>query len=889
MEATRATPRPSCARRVLARKRPRLDDAPANSARKLQRREVAAGSGRAFSSRFTRERFRNIQLQEEFDTHDSTEKSSFELPSLRDRSGVCEILGASDIIFALSASGICTALSRVTKRRICILNVDPDQVICSMFYNKANDSIITVSAFASEDFKILSCRTTPIEFVRQAKPDAGFGLFETEILNEQSFLEVDDVNGKILIYSDPDSTYKVFDWKNYTLLYTRPATNIKKIKFCPGILVLIYERKEAYIPLEVLSIEDGKSLRSLKHLLHRSKQIEFIEQFDEKLFIKQKGENLQILDIRDCILAEVSRTEFVKPTSVIFLQRLHLFLTFHGRSMADSDDPSSYACSININDISTGKSLAKIRAGDLCKQKRTLEFQYTPSEALMDVTALYYDDAHEEIYTVCTRQSPGAGGRKTLTPGADRPQSSDRRVGASRQRSVEMEARRVLTARRLSSARRVLARKRQRPSASANSARKLQQREIAAGPGNSFAASFTRERFCSIRLQEEYDTNFSNVSGFLPPNLRNYSEIIEIVGAHNIIFALAQSGICSAFSRVTNQMICLLNGRADEVIRSLFYNKNNDSLITVSVYGSEDYSALRCKTTPIEYIRRAQPDAGFPLFETESLELPGFVEFDDVNDKVLTYSAQNSQYKVFDLKNYTLLFTICDENVQEINICPGMMLLQYSRAGSYIPLEILSIEDGKRLMSFKHLLHDNKKIDFIEQFNEKLLIKQEGENLQILDLRDFKVTEVSRAEFVSPPAFIFLYERQLFLTFNFRSVLVRNFRGELVTSFEDHLLWNPDCNANNTYITSNQDLIISYCRDESMSDNNAFSINISEILTGKCLAKIKGGDLCKQEKASMFQTSPSEAMKDITALYYDEERDEIYTGNGQGLVHVWSS
>ncbi|GJM92758.1 hypothetical protein PR202_ga09253 [Eleusine coracana subsp. coracana] len=168
---------------------------------------------------------------------------------------------------------------------------------------------------------------------------------------------------------------------------------------------------------------------------------------------------------------------------------------------------------------------------------------------------------------------------------------------------------------------------------------------------------------------------------------------------------------------------------------------------------------------------------------------------------------------------------------------PGMMLLQYSRAGGYIPLEILSIEDGKRLMSFKHLLHDNKKVDFIEQFNEKLLIKQEGENLQILDLRDFKVTEVSKAEFVSPAAFIFLYERHLFLTFNFRSVLVRemfkvalllllllllvrNFRGELVTSFEDHLLWNPDCNANNTYITSNQDLIISYCRDESFSDNN---------------------------------------------------------------------
>lgn len=51
----------------------------------------------------------------------------------------------------------------------------------------------------------------------------------------------------------------------------------------------------------------------------------------------------------------------------------------------------------------------------------------------------------------------------------------------------------------------------------------------------------------------------------------------------------------------TNQRICFLNGSPDEVIRSLFYNKNNDSLITVSVYGSENFSALRCRTTRIEY------------------------------------------------------------------------------------------------------------------------------------------------------------------------------------------------------------------------------------------------------------------------------------------------
>ncbi|GKE91908.1 hypothetical protein Tco_1573003, partial [Tanacetum coccineum] len=66
--------------------------------------------------------------------------------------------------------------------------------------------------------------------------------------------------------------------------------------------------------------------------------------------------------------------------------------------------------------------------------------------------------------------------------------------------------------------------------------------------------------------------------------------------------------------------------------------------------------------------RVGQPDAGFPLFESESLKWPGFVEFDDVNGKVLTYSAQDSIYKVFDLKNYTLLYSVAGNDVDEIKI-----------------------------------------------------------------------------------------------------------------------------------------------------------------------------------------------------------------------------
>ncbi|KAL3837835.1 hypothetical protein ACJIZ3_022426 [Penstemon smallii] len=477
-----------------------------------------------------------------------------------------------------------------------------------------------------------------------------------------------------------------------------------------------------------------------------------------------------------------------------------------------------------------------------------------------------------------------------------------------------MDGRRITANPRPCSGRRVVAKKRRRGGFDGfvNSVKKLQRREISSKRDRSFTMSDAQERFRNIRLQEEYDT--MDPKGYCPltvPFTPTRSKIIEIVAARDIVFALAQSGVCAAFSRETNQRICFLNVCSDEVIRSLFYNKNNDSLITVSVYYSDSYSSLKCRTTKIEYIRRCQPDAGFPLFESESLKWPGFVEFDDVNGKVLTYSAHDCIYKVFDLKNYTMLYSISDKNVQEIKISPGIMLLIYTKTQGGVPLKILSIEDGTVLKAFNHLLHRNKKVDFIEQFNEKLLVKQENENLQILDVRNAEITEVSRTEFMTPSAFIFLYENQLFLTFRNRTVAVWNFRGELVTSFEDHLLWHPDCNTNNIYITSDQDLIISYCKadsEEPSSDGNAGSINISNILTGKCLAKIQasnslpivecncnpncGGKNCNLKKriqASRIESTVAEALEDITALFYDEDRNEIYTGNRLGLIHVWSS
>ncbi|NP_001343932.1 uncharacterized protein LOC100382016 [Zea mays] len=450
-----------------------------------------------------------------------------------------------------------------------------------------------------------------------------------------------------------------------------------------------------------------------------------------------------------------------------------------------------------------------------------------------------------------------------------------------------------------------------------DSVHKVARREIGGGhrrpprPAAPSSSSFScPEKFRNFQLQEEYDTYDDEVHFLVKlPFLCTRTKIIEIVAAKDVIFALAQSGLCAAFNRTTNKRICYLNISPDEVIRSLFYNKNNESLITVSVYESDRFSSLKCRTTPIEYIRRGQLKDGFPLFETESLKYPGFVEFDDVNGKVLTFSAKGCTYKVFDLKNYNFLYSICDENIQEIKISPGIMLViyNYKKTNCHVPLTILSIEDGTPLKTFNQLLHRNRKVDFIEQFNEKLLVKQDKENLQIIDVRNSDLIEVNKTEFMTPSAFIFLYENNLFLTFCNRTVAAWNFRGELVTSFEDHELWHPNCNTNNIYITAGHDLIISYCKvskqradcvdSEAGEVLSMGSINMSDIFTGKCVAKISPADPTLtiaprrrgDDSRSTIRSTVPEALEDITALFYDEDRNEIYTGNSKGLVHVWSN
>jgi hypothetical protein len=494
---------------------------------------------------------------------------------------------------------------------------------------------------------------------------------------------------------------------------------------------------------------------------------------------------------------------------------------------------------------------------------------------------------------------------------------------------------------------------------------RLRSREYKSINPASFKRHCARQRFSGFRLIASLDTHDQSASDSRLSFLQRRSKIVEIVCARDVVFALTLSGVCAAYSGSTR--LAFMNTKPDEVhggpdltpsslnhsrsrgtpqpsatntprsatpqvIRSLFYNKASDSLITVSTYREDDFRALKCRNTAVEYIRRGQPSNGFAILESECLTWPGFVEFDDVNSKVLTYSAQDSAYRVWDMTNYELLYTLPGESVTEVKISPGIMLLIHARQGGYVPLKIVSIEDGTVLKSFNQLVHRHKKIDFIEQFNQKLLVKQDGENLNIIDVHTGSVVSVDTTEFVTPSAFIFLFENNLFLTFRQREVIVWNFKGEQVSRFDDHTLWHPETNTNNIFITTAQDYIISFCQSNSSGSvggdreggsgsqrQQRGTVHVSHILSGKCVAKLTenargtttstswmrvaadsereaAGDETDVNDESQTLAPPvasssngdAEGLGEVSALHFSEERNELYVGNRRGMLHVWS-
>ena len=250
-----------------------------------------------------------------------------------------------------------------------------------------------------------------------------------------------------------------------------------------------------------------------------------------------------------------------------------------------------------------------------------------------------------------------------------------------------------------------------------------------------------------------------------------------------------------------------------------------------------------------------------------------------------------SLYRVYSLDTYELLHEVsdstCNSSILEVKLGPGLMMVVYKSRSSHLPLRILDVYTGELLRDMCHLLHKDKRLEFVENFNHKVLIKQEGCYMQLLDIFDSSVKEI---DLPTPKSFVLLFEARVFLAFRkVGTPQVYNESGALVATFADNELVSTSSvtkqSSSCLCVSSDQRSIVSYCKRKEWDSSGVTtqfqegSVNVSDVRTGESLAKISD-DGCGGEDAGG-------ALEGVTALCHDEARGMLVVGMKDGRLRVF--
>ena len=391
------------------------------------------------------------------------------------------------------------------------------------------------------------------------------------------------------------------------------------------------------------------------------------------------------------------------------------------------------------------------------------------------------------------------------------------------------------------------------------------------------SAHFQPEHYNNFTLRARLDTCTTHPQ---PSAAFRYFDaacpVVELACTGHVLFVLNKRGGCAAYHLPTQRLLRYVNVSEDDVMRSVFYNRHRDELITVSVHWHDTNSSLHCRSTPLAAVTASPPLSlphfalrSSPLLSNESLVYPGFVEFDDLNGILLSYSRDQSLYKLWRLSDYSVCWQRQGgpQHIREVKTCPGMILLVEARVGRLQRLSVVECESGVEVGRISHMMtsDDESDCEYIELFNHYIVIKERHQPLVILDL--LRPTAQRRiAPFPNPDAFIFLYERRLFLTFNGREV--RRWHADKAhewsrdggVGFEGQLLAYGG-STSIVYVSAKQEVMVAYCKDErgaGESGSDAQCICVSDIESGRLIGKASAW-----KKQQLVEESSEETVEEV--------------------------
>lgn len=235
-----------------------------------------------------------------------------------------------------------------------------------------------------------------------------------------------------------------------------------------------------------------------------------------------------------------------------------------------------------------------------------------------------------------------------------------------------------------------------------------------------------------------------------------------------------------------------MNKNKRETIKSTFLNLVNNSIFIVSVKQNANtpyLSSMQCRSVSLKNLEEGNTK-GQRLFGNFTLQYPDFVEVDDLNRKVVTKHSQDKCFRVWDLGTYEMLYVLRHDYLYEFKICNGVMLLMFDQVDNSMPMTILNVHTGKPIMNFCYQKQEDLEYEFLEQYNEKILIKYRDKPLKIHDVLTNKSSTVKNFE--TPEAFIFVYEKELFLSLKDGKIRLYSINGDIISDFGDQCVYSQE-------------------------------------------------------------------------------------------------
>ena len=428
--------------------------------------------------------------------------------------------------------------------------------------------------------------------------------------------------------------------------------------------------------------------------------------------------------------------------------------------------------------------------------------------------------------------------------------------------------------------------------------------------------------FDNYRVKQKYVINKIDCISYLQDQLRmlninntNCLQISEIINIEDYIFTLTISGYCCVFFRNNYKKNIMINDvSVSENIRSIIYNKNNNTLIIMYLKKTDKFSKLFCRFIEIDSLKSSNIISK-NLFENDMSSFPGFIEVDTVNKFILTFCHSKSRFRLWNMEDYSLNYTFTDSNINEIKLSPGLLTITYqSEKSSFNEMAAIgllrrlirrkfkkrknnltklkeSYMSWENTIKIKTLNIKNKKIfstlnipilekiEFIEQLNQYIFIKEESKNCKILDCLTMKENEISNSIELKIISFLFNYQSNNFIIFKLNGdISIMDCKCNLILNLDNHKLFNPSLAMISSCFVKDNKYIISPCKnnenhEDNMDLDDTTKIHISNTHNGKCINKIDFGEInCD--------------LKNLSSCFYDKNNFELYTGFSNGEVIV---